>query len=87
MIRSYDFRCQKCGHVEERFVDTREWRLGDAVPCAKCHGPAIHDIPAPRASLDGCSGHFPSAADAWERRRESHMRKEQHNAQEHGTYK
>jgi hypothetical protein len=52
-----------------------------------CGKPAMRQLSAPRAQLDGCSGHFPTAADAWERRRESHMRKERKNQENHGTYK
>jgi hypothetical protein len=86
VIRVFDFKCRRCETVAEFFVDTKEWREGDDVPCPKCHGPAARLIPTPRVSLDGCSGHFPTAADAWERRRASHMAKEQKNLANHDTY-
>jgi hypothetical protein len=57
------------------------------VRCPMCPGPMMRQIAAPRFALDGCSGDFPTAASAWERRRESHMRKERKNQAEHGTYK
>jgi hypothetical protein len=44
-------------------------------------------IAAPRISLEGLSGDFPTAADQWEKRRESHMKKERRNQERHGTYK
>jgi hypothetical protein len=82
VIRVFDFRCPE-GHVTEHFVE-----LGTAaVQCPECDQLALRQIAAPRAQLDGCSGHFPTAADAWERRRESHMRKERKNQENHGTYK
>jgi predicted nucleic acid-binding Zn ribbon protein len=84
MIRVFDFRCEE-DHVAEHFLNTP---ITDdtEIPCAVCGKPSKRQLAAPRAQLDGCSGHFPGAADAWERRRESHMRKEQKNVAEHGTY-
>lgn len=81
MIRVFDFRCPQ-GHVTEHFVDdeTRE------VQC-HCECMAERQVAAPRAQLDGCSGDFPGAAMAWEKRRESHMAKERKNQENHGTYK
>jgi hypothetical protein len=80
-VRVYDFRCP-LGHVTEHFVDAEI----EEVQC-HCECIAVRQPSAPRAKLDPFSGHFPGAADAWERRRESHMKKEQQNMQEHGTYK
>jgi putative FmdB family regulatory protein len=85
-VRVFDFRCRRCDHVAEFFIDMATWREGDDVPCPKCHGPAGRQIAAPRAQLEGITGAFPGAADAWERRRASHMAKEQKNLAEHGTY-
>lgn len=80
MIRVYDFRCP-LGHVTEHFVES------DIVE-VQCHCECMAErmIPAPRAKLDGCSGDFPTAADKWEQRRASHMKKEQRNVENHGTY-
>jgi hypothetical protein len=79
-LRVFDFRCP-CGHVTEHFVDEtiRE------VQC-ECECMAERLIAAPRFALDGCSGDFPTAADAWERRRASHMAKEAKNVEKHGSY-
>ena len=81
MIRVFDFVCSG-GHRSEHFVDrdTRD------VTCPKCGEIATRQIATPRVSLDGCSGHFPTAADAWERRRASHMAKEQRNLANHDSY-
>ena len=82
-LRVFDFECPH-GHVVERFVDA-ECRV---VTCGHngCTEYAQRLIPAVRSQLDGCSGDFPSAADAWERRRESHMRKERKSMENHGEY-
>jgi hypothetical protein len=92
-LRVFDFKCP-LGHVTEHFVGA-EWREGDAVQCSHladgalltCGKPAMRQIATPRFTLDGCSGDFPTAADAWEKRRESHMRKERKNMENHDTYR
>jgi hypothetical protein len=80
-LRVYDFTCS-AGHTVERFVsaDIEEHEC-------ECGAMGKRQLAAPRARLEGFTGAFPGAADAWERRRESHMRKEQRNQREHGTYK
>jgi hypothetical protein len=80
-LRMFDFRCPE-GHVEEHLVDA-----GTEENQCKCGAIGKRQLAAPRAKLEGFSGAFPGAADKWERNRESHMRKEQHNQREHGTYK
>lgn len=80
MIRVFDYLCSN-GHRVERFVESGV----EEVEC-ECGAMGLRQIPAPRAKLDGCSGDFPSASDEWVRRRESHMRLEQRNLAEHGTY-
>lgn len=80
--RMYDFRCP-CGWQTETLIDSEIFAIG----CERCGGKADRLIGTPRAVLEPFSGAFPGAADAWERRRESHMKKEQHNVREHGTYK
>jgi predicted nucleic acid-binding Zn ribbon protein len=44
--------------------------------CPACDTEAKRIISKPRIDLEGCSGDFPTAADAWVRRRESHMKYE-----------
>ena len=79
-IRVWDFLCHN-GHRTEHFVESGI----EEVEC-HCGAMGVRQMAAPRAQLDGCSGDFPTAADAWERRRESHMRKERRNQENHGTY-
>jgi len=82
MRRLFDFECSH-SHRHEAMVspDVR------TVSCPTCGCPAQRLIAAPRAQLEGISGDFPSAADKWVQRRESHMKKERKNIANHGTYK
>lgn len=80
-LRVFDFLCP-LGHRTEHFVDAEI----EEVQC-HCECIAVRQIASPRFSLDGCSGDFPTAADAWEKRRESHMRKERKNMENHDSYR
>jgi hypothetical protein len=82
MARVFDFRCVD-GHVSEVFVTDHETRT---VACPVCGHPATRLVAAPRAKLEGITGAFPGAADAWERKRNEHMAKEQRVMRDHGTY-
>jgi hypothetical protein len=77
----FDFECAK-GHKHEALVrpDAR------TVACPKCNKVATRLLAAPRCRLEGTTGSFPSASMAWEKRRESHMRKEQKHKDSHGTW-
>jgi hypothetical protein len=81
-LRVFDFRC-KFGHVTEHFVDSDTV----IILCPECADTATRVPAAPRAKLEPFSGAFPGAADKWVRDRESHMKREQKNKAEHGTYK
>ena len=63
-----DFQCAK-GHTEEYFVDREQL----TVSCRHCGNEATRLIATPRISLDGTSGDFPTASDAWVNRRNSHI--------------
>lgn len=77
----FDFRCKQ-GHVTERLASERV----ESIRCPQCGRLSVRLLAAPRSKLDGISGDFPSASDQWEKRRESHMRKEKRNVERHGTY-
>ena len=56
-----DFKCTVCDHTDERYIDnTTEY-----TECSKCNSRAIRLVSTPTISLEGYSGSFPSAADAW----------------------
>ena len=63
-----DFQCSK-GHKEEYFVDFAT----KVVQCRHCGNDATKLLSAPRISLEGVSGDFPTASDAWVNRRNSHI--------------
>ena len=63
-----DFQCVK-GHKEEYFVDAGTV----VVQCRHCSNDATKLLSTPRIALDGTSGDFPTASDAWVNRRNSHI--------------
>ena len=56
-----DFKCSVCDQVDERYIDNKT----EYTECSKCSGNAIRMISTPTIALEGYSGSFPSAADAW----------------------
>ncbi len=64
-----DFVCEKCGKVQERFIDSETI----AVDCA-CGDVAKRQIGMPHVSLEGITGAFPGAHDRWARIREDRAR-------------
>lgn len=69
MKRIFEFKCAK-GHVSEKFVDD-EVRV---VECPHCHNDAARIISSPRFVLEGVTGSFPTAYDAWARKHEQAAR-------------
>ena len=69
--RIFEFQCNN-DHVFEQYIDDSL----KTTKCPICGSEATRIISKPRIDLDGCSGDFPTAADAWVRRRESHMKYE-----------
>jgi len=61
--RIFEFRCVK-DHVSEKFVDDEV----NVVECPHCHNDASRIISSPRFKLEGITGAFPTAYDAWERK-------------------
>ena len=70
--RIFEFQCNNCSNVFEQYIDDS---LNTTI-CPICGSEATRIISKPRIDVDGCSGDFPTAADAWVRRRESHMKYE-----------
>lgn len=69
MKRIFEFRCVK-DHVTEKYVDDAV----TSVECPHCHNEASRIISSPRFKLEGITGAFPTAYDAWERKRAEAMR-------------
>jgi len=71
MLILFDFKCDKCQHVEEKLVH-HEVKIGN---CSECHGKSLRMISPVRSQLEGISGHFPDAADKWAKSHETEGRK------------
>ena len=69
MKRIFEFRCAK-DHLSEKFVDD-EVR---SIECPHCRNEASRIISSPRISLEGITGAFPSAHEAWARKHEEATR-------------
>lgn len=62
--RIFEFLCENA-HRTEAFVDTECY----ATPCKECGSEAKRVVSAPTMKLEGFTGSFPTAYDAWERKR------------------
>ena len=69
MKRIFEFKCVK-SHLTEKLVDD-EVR---SIECPHCRNEASRIISSPRISLEGITGAFPSACDAWARKHEEATR-------------
>ena len=69
MKRIFEFRCVK-DHVTDHYVDDEVI----SVECPHCHNEASRIISSPKFKLEGITGAFPTAYDAWERKRAEAMR-------------
>ena len=67
--RIFEFRCGE-GHITEKYIDSAE----HSVICSVCQSIATRIISAPNIMLEGVTGDFPTAADAWARNREQKVR-------------
>ena len=70
--RIFEFQCNNCSNIFEQYIDDSL----KTTKCPICGSEATRIISKPRIDLDGCSGDFPTAADTWVKRRESHMKYE-----------
>ena len=62
-LRMFEFVCAN-SHRTEALVDTD----CHVTPCKECGSEATRVISAPSMKLEGITGSFPSAYDAWERK-------------------
>jgi hypothetical protein len=67
--RIFEFRCVK-DHISEKFVDDEV----KTITCPHCSNDASRIISSPRIKLEGITGAFPSAHDAWARKHEEAAR-------------
>ena len=69
MKRMFEFRCGE-NHTIEKYIDEEV----NAVECPFCQCMSLRIISAPRIALEGVTGDFPTAADAWARKHEEATR-------------
>jgi putative FmdB family regulatory protein len=62
----YDFKCSSCGNQFETLVTPTE----KETECMVCGSLASRKLSAPRSKLEGITGSFPTASDAWARKHE-----------------
>ena len=65
----FEFRCEQ-NHIAENYIDEEVTTI--SCPACQCAAPRI--ISAPRIALEGVTGDFPTAADAWARKHEQATR-------------
>ena len=63
--RLFDWICLN-GHTFEAFAYPAEYQI----PCGVCQGKADRQVSAPNIKLEGITGAFPTAYDAWTRQHE-----------------
>jgi hypothetical protein len=55
-----DFKCTSCNHIDERFIEYTQTST-----CSLCNCNSEKLLSTPTIALEGISGSFPGAADAW----------------------
>jgi len=71
MRRMFEFVCED-GHISEALVDDTIRELS----CRTCGKHSTRIVSMVRSRLEGISGAFPSAYDAWERKRSDKLKQE-----------
>ncbi len=80
----YEYKCIECSDVTE---DIRSMQDRDKLGiCKLCGADTKKIMSATRSTLDPISGDFPKATNRWESNRNSHMRQEKKNMDNHGSY-
>lgn len=69
MRQLFDYRCEDCGLVTERYIDD-SLRITEC----ECGGKATRIMATPNISLEGLTGSFPSAYHKWADIREDNAR-------------
>jgi len=69
MKRIFEFKCGE-SHITESYIDEEV----NAIECPTCQCMSLRVISAPRIALEGVTGDFPTAADAWARKHEEATR-------------
>jgi hypothetical protein len=70
--RIYEFRCKQ-SHITDKYVEEGT----QTVTCDICGLEANRIMSMPMMKLEGCTGDYPTASDAWVRKRAEKLRSEQ----------
>jgi len=70
--RIYEFRCEQ-SHITDKYVEEGT----QTVTCDTCGLEAKRIMSMPMMKLEGCTGDYPTASDAWVRKRAEKLRSEQ----------
>lgn len=76
-MRIFEYRCKKCQRIFEALVAVEDRKTTQKCPDCEGFGEYMVSAPAIKAWLD---------SDRWVKNRESHMKKERRNMDNHGTY-
>ena len=71
MRRIFEFLCQD-NHLSEAYIDESE----RTIYCKECGKEAIRIVSKPNMKLEGITGDYPTAYDAWERKRAEKLTEE-----------
>lgn len=71
MRRMFEFVCED-GHISEALVDETVRELA----CRACGKESTRIVSSVRCNLEGITGAFPGAYDAWERKRSEKLKQE-----------
>ena len=71
MRRIFEFLCSD-NHLSEAYIDDS----GRKIQCKECGKEAIRIVSKPNMKLEGISGDYPTAYDAWERKRSEKLKEE-----------
>jgi len=71
MRRIFEFLCSD-NHLSEAFIDDSERKI----QCKECGKEAIRIVSKPNMKLEGITGAYPTAYDAWERKRSEKLKEE-----------
>lgn len=71
MRRIFEFLCTDA-HLSEAYIDDSE----RTIQCKECGKDAIRIVSKPNMKLEGITGAYPTAYDAWERKRSEKLKQE-----------
>lgn len=75
MRRIFEFLCQD-NHLSEAYIDESE----RTIQCKQCSKEAIRIVSKVNMKLEGITGDYPTAYDAWERKRSEKLKEERNKS-------